>query len=117
MNLFLHPKKATLFNSIVLIIVGLSSYIVTSSPTALIPVFFGGLMMICYLVYDKNNKLVAHICILLMLLIFLSLFMPLNKRIDANDLNGILRIGIMQLVSLYSMACFITSFIKARKEK
>ena len=35
----------------------------------------------------------------------------------ANDLNGIIRIGIMQLVSLYSMACFITSFIKARKEK
>ena len=66
---------------------------------------------------DKNNKLIAHICVVLMLLIFISLFMPLNKRIDANDLNGIIRIGIMQLVSLYSMACFITSFIKARKEK
>ena len=67
--------------------------------------------------YDKNNKLIAHICVVLMLLIFISLFMPLNKRIDANDINGIIRIGIMQLVSLYSMACFITSFIKARKEK
>ena len=117
MNLFLQPKKATLLNSLILIIVGLSSYLATSSPTALIPVFFGALMMICYMFYDKNNKLIAHICVVLMLLIFISLFMPLNKRIDANDLNGIIRIGIMQLVSLYSMACFITSFIKARKEK
>ena len=41
MNLFLHPKKATLLNSLILIIVGLSSYLATSSPTALTPVFFG----------------------------------------------------------------------------
>tara|TARA_Y100001970_G_scaffold265654_1_gene353498 strand:- start:388 stop:738 length:351 start_codon:yes stop_codon:yes gene_type:complete len=116
MNLLLNPKKAILLNSLVLIIIGLLSYIVTSSPTALIPVFFGVLIMICYMMYDKNNKVVAHICIVLILLIFISLFMPLNKRIDANDINGILRISIMQLVSLYSMACFIVSFIKARKK-
>ena len=116
MSLFLQPKKATLLNSLILIIVGLSSYLATSSPTALIPVFFGALMMICYMFYDKNNKLIAHICVVLMLLIFISLFMPLNKRIDANDLWGIIRVSGMQLVCLYTIICFVKSFIQARKD-
>ena len=42
--------------------------------------------------------------------------MPLNSIIEANDTSGILRIDLMQLVSLYTMVCFISSFIKARKE-
>ena len=115
MNL-IHPKKATLINSLILILIGLSGYFIKSAPTALIPVLFGILLGVCYLVYDKNNKLIAHIAIVLILLVFFSLFMPLNKRITDQDIFGILRILGMQLVSLYSMICFIVSFIKARKE-
>lgn len=115
--MIIHPKKATLFTSLVLIVVGMISYFTKLSPTALIPVFFGILMGICYMAYDKNNKLFAHIILVLMLVVFIALFMPLNKRIDAQDMNGILRVGIMQLSALYSMACFIISFIKARKEQ
>ena len=113
----IHPKKSTLLTTLVLILVGLMSYFIKSSPTALIPVVFGVLMGICYKLYDKNNKLFAHIILVLMLVVFIALFMPLNKRIDAEDMNGILRVGIMQLSALYSMACFIVSFIKARKEQ
>tara|TARA_B100000676_G_scaffold264019_1_gene276122 strand:- start:65 stop:412 length:348 start_codon:yes stop_codon:yes gene_type:complete len=115
--MMMNPKKATSMTAIVLILVGILSYFAKSSPTALIPVFFGVLMGICYMLYDKNNKLFAHIILVLMLVVFIALFMPLNKRIDAGDFNGILRVGIMQLVTLYSMACFVVSFIKARQEK
>ena len=115
MNL-IHPKKATLINSLILILIGLSGYFIKSSPTALIPVLFGILLGVCYLVYDKNNKLIAHIAIVLILIVLVSLFMPLNKRIADQDIFGTLRVLGMQLVSLYSMICFIASFIKARKE-
>ena len=113
----LHPKQATLLNALVLIIIGMVGYLLKSSPTALIPVVFGILLGLGYLLYDKNNKVVAHICITLMLLIIISLFMPLNKRIIDQDLYGILRIVAMQLISLYSMICFISSFIKSRREQ
>ena len=53
----MNPKKATSMTAIVLILVGILSYFAKSSPTALIPVFFGVLMGICYMLYDKNNKL------------------------------------------------------------
>ena len=105
MNLLLEPKKAILLNSLVLIIVGFVGYIVKSSPTALIPVFFGIILVLCYMFYDKNSKLIAHIAI----------FMPLTKRLDSQDIYGILRISSMQIISLYSMVCFISSFLKARK--
>ena len=115
MNLLLEPKKAILLNSLVLIIVGFVGYIVKSSPTALIPVFFGIILVLCYMFYDKNSKLIAHIAIGLILLVFLALFMPLTKRFDSQDIYGILRISSMQIISLYSMVCFISSFLKARK--
>ena len=51
----INPKKATLLNALVLIVVGITGYIVKSSPTALIPVGFGILLLLCYFVYDKNK--------------------------------------------------------------
>ena len=114
--IFVEPKKAIQINSIILILVGLFSYFVKSSPTALIPVIFGLFIGACYFVYDKNNKLVAHVCLLLMLLIFGSLFMPLMARLNFDDLSGIVRIAFMQLVTAYSITCFIKNFIEARRK-
>ena len=113
----LSPKNASLFSSAVLIIIGLSGYFIKLSATALIPVVFGVILIICYLLYEKNNKVIAHIAVSVTLLVFISLFMPLSKRFAADDINGILRIVTMQLVSLYSIACFVLSFIKARKDQ
>ncbi len=109
------PKKATFITSITLIFISTLSYLITSSPTALIPFAFSVLMLICYYFYNKNNKLFAHIILTLLILIFIALFTPLNKRIDAGDIWGVFRISMMQLVSFYSIICFISSFIKARK--
>ena len=112
----IEPKKAALLNSSILILIGLISYYYNStSVTALIPVFLGLAIFLCYLLYDKNNKVFAHICVTLMLLAFVGLFKPIMGAIGRSDSYAILRIGIMQLISLYSMVCFIISFIKARK--
>tara|TARA_Y100001970_G_scaffold291445_1_gene428606 strand:+ start:1912 stop:2262 length:351 start_codon:yes stop_codon:yes gene_type:complete len=113
--MILNPKKAILLNSIVLIVIGSFAYYIKSSPTALIPVFFGALIGVCYFTYDMNNKIVAHVCLVLMLLIVMSLFMPLKARIASSDSAGVMRIIAMQLVTLYSIICFIVSFINARK--
>ena len=114
----LAPKKALSLNAFVLIVIGLLSYVVNNfTPTALIPVIFGILLLILSFLYDKNNKLVAHIGVVLILLVFISLFKPLTSQIDKSDLFGIVRVFLMQLVSLFAIICFISSFIKARKEK
>ena len=115
MNL-LKPKKAALLNSAILILIGIIGYYYNStSITALIPVFLGFGIFLCYLLYDKNNKIFSHICVTLMLLALLGLFKPIMGSISRSDLYATLRIGLMQLVSLYSIVCFIASFIEARK--
>ena len=109
MNL-MNPKKAILFNAMTLILIGLSGYIVNNyTPTALIPVIFGILLLFLSYLYDKNNKVVAHIGLVLILLVFISLFSPLTSQIDKKDLYGIVRISLMQLVSLYAIVCFVSS--------
>jgi len=112
----LTPRKAALLNSSVLILIGFISYYYnTTSITALIPVFIGVTIFMCYVLYEKNNKIFAHICATLMLLALLGLFKPIMGSIARSDSYAALRIGIMQLVSFYSLVCFIISFIKARK--
>ena len=115
--MFVNPKKVIALNAVTLILIGVVAYFIKGSPTALIPAVFGIFISICFLTYDKNNKVVAHICLVLMLLVFGSLFMPLKARIAANDLSGMLRVGAMQAVTLYAMVCFIVSFVRARKER
>ena len=112
----LKPKKAALLNSLVLILVGIISYYYNSaSITALIPVFLGLVIFICYIFYEINNKVFAHIGVTFMLLALLGLFKPIMGSIARSDIYATLRIALMQLVSLYSMVCFIASFIEARK--
>ncbi len=115
--MFVHPKKAIALNAVTLILVGVIAYFIKGSPTALIPAVFGVFISICFFTYDKNNKVVAHICLVLMLLVFGSLFMPLKARMAADDISGMLRVSAMQLVTLYAIICFIVSFIQARKER
>ena len=112
----LKPRKAALLNSLVLILIGIIGYCYNSaSITALIPVFLGAGIFLCYLLYDKNNKIFAHVGVTLMLLALLGLFKPIMGAISRSDIYATFRIALMQLVSLYSIVCFIVSFIQARK--
>ena len=92
----LKPKESALLNSLVLIFIGMISYYYNSvSITALIPVFLGIAIFLCYVFYEKNNKVFAHIAVTLMLLAVLGLFKPLMGSIERSDIYASFRIGIM----------------------
>ena len=109
--------KANLINSITLITIGLWGYFESSSFTALIPVVFGFILIICSKGVKSQNKLIAHIAVLLTLLILLSLIgMRLPKSIDSGGL-GLFRVLSMISTSTLAMFFFVKSFIAARKNK
>ncbi len=110
---------ANILNGIVLVGMGLWGYLSseTPSPTALIPVAFGVALLAMSQGVKKQNKIVAHIAVVLTLLILLSLVMPLKGAIGRGDNTAALRVGIMMLTSLIAMIFFVKSFIDARKAR
>ena len=108
---------ANLINSVTLIIIGLWGYFDSTSVTALIPVLFGFILIVCSKGVKNQNKLIAHIAVLLTLIILLSLAgMRLPKSIESGGL-GLFRVLSMILTSTLAMIFFIKSFIDARKNK
>ena len=109
--------KANIINSLSLIFIGLWGYLEVVSPTALIPVVFGVILLLCSNALKKQNKLIAHIAVLLTLVILLALiFMRLPKSLDSGGI-GLIRVIIMILTSIFSMIYFVKSFIANRKNK
>jgi len=97
--------------------IGLWGYFEVVSPTALIPVVFGVILLLCTNGLKKQNKLIAHIAVLLTLFILLALiFMRLPKSLDSGGI-GLIRVIIMILTSIFSMVYFVKSFIANRKNK
>ena len=109
--------KANIINSLSLIFIGLWGYLEVISPTALIPVIFGVVLLLCTKGLKKQNKLIAHIAVLLTLVILIALiFMRLPKSLDSGGV-GLIRVIIMILTSTFSMVYFVKSFIANRKNK
>ncbi len=109
-------KKFNLINSIVLIALGLWGYFDKNSPTALIPVVFGVILMLCQKGVKKENKIVAHIAVLVTLIILVALVgMRLPKDIESGGV-GLFRVSVMILTSSLALVSFIKSFIKARRK-
>ena len=113
----MNSTKANLINSVCLIAIGLWGYLEVISPTALITVGFGAALIFCSPGIRKENKVVAHIAVLLTLLILLALVgMRLPKSIDQGGL-GLLRVLLMIGTSTFSMVYFVKSFISNRKAR
>ena len=113
----MNSTNANIINSICLIVIGLWGYLEVSSPTALIPVGFGAALILCTPGVKKENKVIAHIAVLLTLVILIALLgMRLPKSIDQGGL-GLLRVLLMIGTSILSMVCFIKSFIANRKAR
>jgi len=109
--------NANIINSVTLIVIGLWGYFEVSAPTALIPVGFGVALILCSPGVKKQNKLIAHIAVLLTFIILIALVgMRLPKSIDQGGL-GLLRVFLMIGTSTFSMIYFIRSFISNRKAK
>ena len=102
-------------NSIVLISLGLWGYFDVQAPTALIPVGFGVILLLCTIGLKKENKIIAHVAVLLTLVILVALVgMRLPKSLASGGV-GLFRVMAMIAASVLSMVAFVLSFIKARR--
>jgi|TARA_B110000444_G_scaffold233622_1_gene243294 uncharacterized membrane protein (UPF0136 family) len=109
--------KANILNSICLIVVGLWGYFEATSSTALIPVIFGLALLFCSPGLKKENKVIAHIAVLLTFVCLLGLFMPLKGTIEREETIGVVRVSIMILTSITAMVYFVKSFIANRNAR
>ena len=110
--------KASLTNSLVLIIFGTWGYLDSegTAVTALIPVIFGVLILIMNKGLKNENKTVSHIVVLLTFLVLCGLVMPLLRRIEEEDVMGITRVALMMITSVVAIYTFIMSFIANRSK-
>ena len=108
--------NTNLLNSITLILLGLWGYIDVNSPTALIPVVFGVILLLSNKGLRNENKMIAHIAVALTFLLLIALVgMRLPKSLDTGGI-GLYRVIGMILTSALAMVSFISSFISARKK-
>jgi|TARA_B110000114_G_scaffold153904_1_gene166445 hypothetical protein len=117
-------QKMNLINALTLVIVGLWGFIDVNTPsletgiswTALIPVFFGAIFLLCQKGIKNDSKIIAHIAVVLTLLILIAL---VGKRLPISIENGgigLFRVAVMSLTSLLAFIIFIRSFIENRKK-
>jgi len=94
-------------------------YLTSESPsvTALIPTVIGLILLLCYSGVKKENKIIAHVAVLLTLIILVALIKPLTGAIDRADNLAIARVLIMIFTTIFAMVKFIQSFIEARKNR
>jgi uncharacterized RDD family membrane protein YckC len=109
--------NASLVNAILLIVLSLWGYLSSDSPsfTALIPAIAGVLLLFCYPGVKKENKIIAHIAVVITLLIAIGLVRPLTGAFGRNDAGAIFRVSLMLISSVVAMVYFVKSFIRARK--
>lgn len=111
---------ASLINALILIGFGLWAYFGSETPskTALIPVIFGVVILSLYKGIKKEDKIVAHIAVLLTLLILIALGMkPLPAAIDRGDGVAVMRVVVMMVSTLVALVFFIKSFIDVRRAR
>jgi hypothetical protein len=110
---------ASLINAISLIGLGIWSYLgsETPSPTALIPVAIGAILLLTYKGLKNENKNIAHFAAMLTVILLFALFKPLTGAIAREDSLGILRVITMQATTVLAIVFFVKSFIDARKRR
>lgn len=110
---------ASLINAIFLI--GLSSwgYFSSETPsiTALIPAIIGVVLLVCNRGVKKENKMVAHIAVLLTLIVLIGLIKPLMGAFGRSNTLAIVRVLVMILTTVVAIIFFVKSFIDARKKR
>jgi hypothetical protein len=113
------PYSINAINSLALISLSLWAYLSSASPspTAFIPAGFGVLLLACTPGVKSENKIVAHIAVLLTLFCIGGLVMALRGVINRESTAGIIRVSIMLTTGLASMAIFVKSFIDIRKAR
>lgn len=113
------PYQINLVNAFILIALGLWGYLASTSPspTALIPVGFGIVFAFATTSLRKENKLIAHLVVLLTVVLILALIIPLRGALIRNDMVAAVRVGIMLAGCIAAMVIYIQSFIEARRSR
>lgn len=110
---------ASLINALILVGFGLWAYFGSDTPskTALIPVGFGVVILSLYWGIKKEDKIIAHIAVLLTLLILGGLAKPLMAALDRSDGTAVMRVSVMILSTAVSLFFFIKSFVDVRRAR
>lgn len=116
--------QSNLINSLTLILMPLWAYLTyegtaekpEQSITALIPLFLGLILLLCNKGVKNNNKIIAHVAVLITLIAIGGLSKPLMSALEEGRTLGIFRVSLMVLTSVIAMMTFIKSFIQARKK-
>ena len=111
--------QASLLNALLLIALSAWGYLASENPsfTALIPAIIGVILLLCNPGVKKENKVIAHVAVVLTLLVLIGLIKPLLGVIERENTMGILRVVIMLLSTIVALIYFIKSFIDARKNR
>ncbi|DAC35809.1 MAG TPA: hypothetical protein HA286_04740 [Candidatus Poseidoniaceae archaeon] len=109
----------SLIHAVALIGLGGYGYLSSDTPsvTALIPVVFGVLLLAMNKGVKKENKVIAHIAVLLTLLIIIGLIKPLTGAMGRGDSAAVARVATMLVLGVLAMVSFVRSFIAARKAR
>jgi hypothetical protein len=110
---------ASLINAVILIGFGLWAYLGSDTPskTALIPVGFGVVILFLYKGIQKQDKIVAHVAVLLTLVILAGLVKPLTAALGREDGLAIARVAVMILSTISALFFFIKSFVDVRRAR
>ena len=82
--------------------------------TALIPVFVGIILVVVNKGVQNENKIAAHVAVLLTFLILIGLLRPFFGSLERNDTSATLRVSLMIISTIFAMISFVKSFIAAR---
>ena len=107
----------SLINALILILLGSWGYVDSGMEafTALIPVFVGIILVVVNKGVKNENKIAAHVAVLLTFLILIGLLRPFFGSLERNDTSATLRVSLMIISTIFAMISFIKSFIAARK--
>ena len=111
--------SASLLNATTLIICAIWAYaaIGGASLTALIPAVFGVALLACYPGVKAQNKVVAHIAVLITLIVLIALYMPLSSALLGGGGGALIRSLLMVATTILAMVYFIKSFRDARRAR
>ncbi len=113
------PFIANLINAIILIALSSWGYFTSETPsmTALIPTFIGVVLLICTPGVKNENKVIAHVAVLLTFVVLVGLIKPLLGALEREDTAATIRVCIMILSTVIAMITFIRNFIDVRKKR
>lgn len=111
------PHKISLIHAIALVALGSFGAMSSESMTAWIPTVFGVLLLACNRGVKNENKVLAHVAVLLTLLIVIGLVKPLQGALGREDAAAAARVATMLGLSVVALATFVKSFMDARKKK